>query len=262
MKHFKFSLIITAILLMSVRCYSDDFNNAMIKAKANLKTALDTYDEKALVKSRGEFERILQLKKEQWIVYYYMSLVDYSLANTGMKNQEKEKIKKFTESGFAMLDKCLEIKANFGDAYVLKMALTFNRWVYEQEKMQEIIDASKEADEAAKKADPENPRYYLMTGISNYYMPEAFGGGMNAAIKNFDKSLELFQTRKEKEEYYPDWGRDLLYGYLAMAYIKRNDDGDLAKAKTYLDKGLEYNPTSGFLKTNVQKDYDEKVKEK
>ncbi|MEP7146768.1 MAG: hypothetical protein ABI792_07140, partial [bacterium] len=39
----------------------EDFDKAMKKAKKNLKTAMNKSDESMLKKSRGEFERILQL---------------------------------------------------------------------------------------------------------------------------------------------------------------------------------------------------------
>ena len=262
MKIIKYLFPLFILLLLVTKSYSDDFSDAMLKAKSNLKKATDTYDEKSLLKVRGEFERILQLKKDLWLVYYFMAYVDFNLSYTGVKDDDikKDIVKKYTESGFDMLDKSIAIKSDFGDAYVLKLTLNFNRWMYEQDKMTEIITASTEADELAKKTEPDNPRYHMVKGISFFYTPEMFGGGMDKALKEYDKSYELFKTRKEKEEYYPDWGKDIICGYLAQAYIKRGDDGDMAKAKTYIDEGLKINPDCGFIKTYIQKQYDDKAK--
>jgi len=262
MKIIKFLFPFFIVLLLVGKSYSDDFSDAMLKAKSNLKKATNTYDEKALLKVRAEFERILQLKKDQWLVYYYMAYVDYNLSYTGMNGNDinKDVVKKYTISGLDMVDKSTSINPDFGEAYVLKLALTFSRWMYEQDKMTEIIAASTQADATAKKLDPDNPRYHLINGTSMLYTPEMFGGGVDKALKEFDKSYELFKTRKEKEEYYPDWGKDLICGYLALAYIKRGDDGDLAKAKNYIDEGLKVNPDCGFIKSYVQKQYDDKSK--
>jgi hypothetical protein len=246
----------------SKNLFADDFEKAMLKAKKNYKIAYDEFSEDGLLKVRGEFERILQLKQDVWLVYYYMGLCDYNLSWLYMseKNKDSEKMKKYTESGLAMMDKCWESKEDFAELYVLRMALNFNRWQYEQDKMEDIIGASQKADEGAKKYDANNPRYHLYKGISAFYMPASFGGGAENALTSLLKSYDIFQVRTEPAEYYPDWGYDLDCGYLCLAYLKRNNDGDIEKAKTYLDKGLAASPDNSFLKGYVTKQYEEKVK--
>ena len=256
----KFILLLLFVFAFSINSYADDFSDAMLKAKKNFKSASDKADEKALVKVRGEFERILQLKKNTWIVYYYIAYTDYAISTTYMQNQDKDKIKKYTESAFDMINKSIETNPDFSDSYVLKMNLNFNRWMYEQDKMNEIIAATNEADEMAKKLDPDNPRYYLTQGASSYYTPEMFGGGVDKAIDYLNKALELFKTRTEKESYYPDFGKDMTYAYLSMCYIKRDKDGDKEKAKESLEKAIELNPDSGFIKVYLQKLFDDKYK--
>jgi tetratricopeptide (TPR) repeat protein len=253
--------LLLAVLLLVITfniLKADDFSDAMIKAKKNLQTAINTYDEKGLLKVRGEFERILQLKKQEWIVNYYLAVVDYMLAYTAMgEKQDKDKLKKYTESGFSNLDKSILVRDDFADSYILRYALNFNRWVYEQDKMADIIAQSGEAKDKAQKLDPENPRFYLMDGMSTFYMPEAFGGGAKKSTPIFEKSVEMFNKRVEKEAYYPDWGKDLTYGYLAMSYAKRDDDGDKKKAADLYEKALKEFPDSSFLKGYVKKQLDE-----
>lgn len=257
----KIIFLVLLAFLFSSFSIADDFSDAMLKAKKNLNSAINKSDEKALLKVRGEFERILQLKKDMWLVYYYISYADYSIATTYMKDQVKDKIKKYNESAMEMINKSIDINPDFCDSYVMLMNLQFNRWMYEQDKMNDIIAASTKADESAKKLDANNPRYHLTLGISSYYTPEMFGGGVDNALVSLNKSYELFQTRKEKEEYYPDWGKDMVHGFLVICYIKRDKEGDLAKAKEYLDKGIELFPESGFLKEYIKKQYEEKVKD-
>ncbi|MBK9333425.1 MAG: hypothetical protein IPM96_13730 [Ignavibacteria bacterium] len=253
---------ISAILLMfalltgfnSVKADSD-FDKAILKGKKTLKEGMDKSDEVILKKARGQFERILQLKQQPWLVNYYIALADYGLATTGMVKEDKETIKKYTESGINVINKSIDENPEFCDSYVLLESLNFNRWQYEQEKMQEIIAATQSADAQAKKLDAENPRYVLVTGISQFYTPEAFGGGIKMAIPTLEKSSELFKTRKEKSELYPDWGYDMALGYLALSLLKRNDDGDLSKAEVLIVEALKINPDSGFISGYVQKEY-------
>lgn len=237
---------------------ADDFTDAMQKAKKNLQSAMSNFDEKALIKVRGEFERILQLKKHDWLVNYFIAVVDYSLAYTAMgEKPDNVKLKKYTESGLSNLEKSILVRDDFSDSYVLKYALNFNRWIYEQDKMADIISQSTEAKEKAEKLDPENPRFYLMDGLSLFYMPEAFGGGAKKSTPVFEKCLELYAKRVEKEIYYPDWGKDLAYGFLAMSYAKRDDDNDKKKANETLDKAIKEFPDSGFLKGYIKKQLEE-----
>src|SRR5206468_3749594 len=39
--------------------------------------------------------------------------------------------------------------------------------------------------------DPKAPMNYLSRGIGNYYLPAAFGGGVDLAIKDFEKAIAL-----------------------------------------------------------------------
>jgi tetratricopeptide (TPR) repeat protein len=252
-------LALTVIVMWGGSAKADDFMDAMAKAKNNLKTAVNKFDEKGMVKARGEFERILQLKQDPWLVNYYIAYADYNIALTGMQNPEKpdvEKIKKYTQSGLEALDRSIDLKDNFADAYILRMFLNFNRWNYEQDKMNDIISATQQAQAKAEELEASNPRLYLVKGIASFYTPEMFGGGVKAALPDLEKSVEAFSTRKEPGEIYPDWGNDIAYGYLALSMLKRGDDGDKEKAKVYMDKGLEVNPESGMISTYVKAEYD------
>jgi hypothetical protein len=253
------SAVITLLCVNFVK--ADDFTDAIMKAKKNLQTAMSSNDEKALMKSRGEFERILQLKKNEWIVNYYMALVDYAIASTAMgENPDKDKVKKFTESGFSNLEKSILVRDDFADAYVLQYALSFNRWAYEPDKMNDIMTQSEETKNKAEKLEPDNPRLSMMEGISTFYTPEMFGGGAKKAVPILEKSVELFGKRVEKESYYPDWGKDMSYGFLVLVYLKRDDDGDKKKANELFEKAITELPDSSFLKKYVKNEIDKNGK--
>jgi hypothetical protein len=257
MKNLSKTILLTAVILLLCANFikADDFTDAIMKAKKNLQTSMSSYDEKALMKVRGEFERILQLKKNEWIVTYYMALIDYTIASSAMgENPDKDKVKKFTESGFGNLEKSILVRDDFADAYVLRYALSFNRWAYESDKMNDIMAQTEEAKNKATQLEPENPRLSLMDGISTFYTPEMFGGGAAKAVPILQKSVELFSKRVEKEAYYPDWGKDMAYGFLVLAYLKRDDEGDKKLADELFNKAINELPDSSFLKGYVKKE--------
>jgi tetratricopeptide (TPR) repeat protein len=248
-------LVILFCLGISTSSFADDFSDAMIKAKKKMKENKEQ-SEQSLLKIRGDFERILQLKKNQWLVNYYIGLVDMLLSYSVSEKKDMDAVKKYTESSMEQLNKSTDMRDDFAEAYILKMAVNSNRWMYEMDKMNDIIAKGAEAKDLAQKYGSDNPRFYLIDGMNTYYTPESFGGGVSAAQTLFEKSYELFSTFKPVDETYPEWGKDQVCGYLALCCIKEDKLDD---AKKWIDKGLEADPDSDFIKNNVQKEYDKKA---
>lgn len=254
-------ITITLLMLFSLltfeQSFADDFSDAIVKTKKKFMDAANKNDQTALLKVRGDFERILQLKKNEWLVNYYLAMTDWMLSYSALDKKNNDDVKKYTESSLALIDKCTVANSDFGEAWILKMGVESNRWMYEPEKMQDIMTKSGEAKDNAKKLDPDNPRYYLVDGSNTYYTPANFGGGVENALPILQKSWDNFGTYKPKDETYPSWGKDQAAGMLALCYIGSDK---LDEAKKWMDKALEVNPDSGFIKNYVQKQYDEKVK--
>ncbi len=258
--------ILTLVMLVFIiftmgSAKADDFTDAILKTKKKLGDIQNLSDRTQLLKIRGDFERILQLKKNEWMVNYYMAFMDlmiswsYSDMETG--KSDNDNVKKYTESCLNLLNKSTDVKDDFAEAYILKMSAQGNRWSYEPDQMNDIIAKSTEAKETAKKLEPDNPRFYLVDGYGVFYTPESFGGGVDKAQPIFEKSWELFQTYKPKDETYPDWGKDQAAGMIAMCYIKNDKQSE---AKKWIDKALEISPDSGFIKNYVMKEYEKASK--
>ncbi len=241
-------------LILFKNASGDDFSDAILKTRKEFNAATNKNDKDALIKVRGQFERILQLKKNVWLVNYYIAHVDFMLSYAVMTdNKPNDDVKKYTESSLNMLDKCTNLKDDFAEAYILKMAVNSNRFMYEPDKLNDIIGKISENKATAIKLDPDNPRIYVIDGMNTYYTPEAFGGGADNALPILKKAYDLFQTYKPADETYPTWGNDLACGMLALCEIKL---GKLDEAKKYMDKALGINPDSGLIKNEVQKEYD------
>ncbi len=184
-----FIIIITTLSIDQLK--ADDYTDAMLKALKKMGDAADKNEKAAVLKVRGDFERILQLKKNEWMVNYYLGMLDYMLSRYAADEKNNDDVKKYTESAISLLDKCTDVNDQFADAYVLKMAVQGNRWQYEPNKMNDIIAKSTEAKDIAFKLEPENPRYYLIDGYMTFYTPENFGGGVEKAQPLFENFLML-----------------------------------------------------------------------
>jgi len=249
--------ILIAGLMSFTSIYADDYSNAMLKAIKKMDEAADKNDKAAMLKVRGDFERILQLKKNEWMVNYYLGFVDYMLSRTATEEKNNDDVKKYTESSISLFDKSTDGNDQFADAFIMKMAAQGNRWQYEPNKMNDIIAKTQEAKDIAMKLEPENPRYYLVDGYMTFYTPESFGGGVDKAQPMFEKAWEYSKTYKPKDETYPNWGNDQAAGMVAMCYIQ---NGKLDEAKKWIDMALEVNPESNFIKGFVMTEYDKAKK--
>ncbi|MCX7878147.1 MAG: tetratricopeptide repeat protein [Ignavibacteria bacterium] len=243
--------IFFVFFIITLSLKADDYKDAMLKAISKLNKIEDN-DRSGIMKLRGDFERILQLKKNNWMVYYYMAYCDLLMSQTYMNEKpDKENIKKYTESAMELLNKATDLKDDFAEAYILKISVNSNRWQYEPEKMNDILTKGQEADDLAKKYGANNPRYYLVNGIITYFTPESFGGGVDKALPTFEKSWSLFESHIPEDETYPNWGKEQTAGMLALCYAKL---GKYEDSEKWLEKSLEIKPDSGFIKNFISKE--------
>jgi tetratricopeptide (TPR) repeat protein len=86
--------------------------------------------------------------------------------------------------------------------------------------------------------DPKSSINYLSHGIGNYYLPAALGGGMDAAIKDFDRAIALDARSADA------------HLWLGLALRKLNRDAD---ARKEFQKSLELNPARVWTSEQLAK---------
>ena len=69
---------------------------------------------------------------------------------------------------------------------------------------------AREYAEKSIKANPNNPRPYLIRARGIYFTPTIFGGGKEKAMPLINKALEKFNTFKPATKYSPNWGKNML----------------------------------------------------
>lgn len=95
--------------------------------------------------------------------------------------------------------------------------------------------------EAVNKAielDPKSSINYVSHGVGNYYLPPAFGGGIDLAIKDFRKAIELDPKNADA------------WLWLGIA-LRRADQPD--EARQAIAKSLELNPNRMWAKQQLDK---------
>jgi tetratricopeptide (TPR) repeat protein len=86
--------------------------------------------------------------------------------------------------------------------------------------------------------DSREPMNYLSRGIGNYYLPAAFGGGVELAIKDFEKAIALDANSADA------------HLWLGIALRKLNRNGDAHKE---FEQAVKLNPARLWAKQQLEK---------
>lgn len=95
-----------------------------------------------------------------------------------------------------------------------------------------------EAEGIARGLGPQNPRVLLLTAISAYYKPAAFGGGKEKARTALAQALAAFE-RERPAPPLPAWGRAEAYAWLGRF---AEAEGDTAAARAAYRQALAIEP--------------------
>ena len=86
--------------------------------------------------------------------------------------------------------------------------------------------------------DPKSALAHVSRGVGNYYLPGAFGGGPEIALKDFDKAIQLDPKLAEAH----------LWRGLTLRKLNRNNEAHAA-----LSKSLQLNPARLWTKLQLEK---------
>ena len=95
-----------------------------------------------------------------------------------------------------------------------------------------------EAEEIARVLGAQNPRVLLLTGISAYYKPAAFGGGKEKARTAVTQAIVAF-GRERVESPLPAWGHAEAYAWLGQFEVA---EGNREAARRAYERALELAP--------------------
>ncbi len=205
---YKSILAFALLIALSGRAQSDKYTQMMQKNIAILDSAKGIDDLQSLA---GNFERIGDAEKTQWLPYYYAALAQTWIGwNPACKDKDANSAKIN-----AYLAKAEAIEKNAELYAVENMSATQQMLVDPQSR---YMTNGKDAADALQKgmqADPNNPRLYYLQGMSLFGTPPQFGGGKDKAKPLFEKSIALYKAAQPKP-LYPHWGQDQAVSMLAQ----------------------------------------------
>lgn len=217
MKH----LLLVAALLTTAPAIAQDLSAALTPTI----TAFDTTwnDPAAKTALGNRLELIAKKWPDQWITSYYAA---YSKAQLSYNEKEAAKKDAMLDAGEDHLATTVKLLGKETDETHVLRALLANarigvdpqsRW----QKWGKQFDAELDA---AKELNADNPRIYLLRGMSKFYTPKMFGGGKKAARPYFEKSEALFAKNPATDMNTPSWGRPMLGWFMTQINDGKSED--------------------------------------
>lgn len=247
----KFHLYFFITLLFSCAVNASDFG--LYALKLQLQKAVDTQQPRELLSSLRAFQRLRMESPSRlnWLVDHYIGLNHYRLATYyhHIANND-ESAKKFYQEGLEALKKSAN-QQQFAETYALISAINGNliplSWWWSK-----ISLGIKSGDhiEKARKAGPQNPRVWLLSGIGRIFTPETYGGGNEPALRDLNKSIKLFENQGDSlTEILPSWGKDEAYYWKGIVLQKL---GREREAQAFFQKAIMINPKNALALSKIK----------
>lgn len=205
---------------------------------SELERARDRQDRVTLEKLVDARAAEAQKKPEDAAAQYRFAVAESYLAEVGQEVRDKGLAFSAAESGIRAAERAVALDANSAEynrilGTLCGQAISGNGLAALKYGKCALTSVNR-----AIELDPKSPDAYLSHGVGYFYLPPAFGGGVDVAIKDFQKALDLNPKSAEA------------YLWLGVAMRKTNRNAEARKA---LEKALELNPNRLWAKQQLEK---------
>jgi tetratricopeptide (TPR) repeat protein len=206
---------------------------------SELAAARDHQDLATLNRLITQYQQALQASPQSADAHYKLALANSYAAEVAMELRDKKKSEAYAEAGMDFAQKAASASANNAEYHRLLGELCgqvipanpiFGALKYGQCARDEI--------DKAIQLDGKLALAFVSRGVGNYYLPSSMGGGIDIALKDFNKALAL--DPKLSEAY--------LWKGVTLRKANRN-----AEARQALQKALEINPQRMWTKQQLEK---------
>jgi tetratricopeptide (TPR) repeat protein len=205
---------------------------------SDLLKARDHQDRAALEKIAAEWRAGADKQPNDAAAQYRLALAESFSAEVAIELHDKAAAKNAAQAGMDAASKAVSMKPDSGE-YQRILGTLCGQMVSSSSLAG--LKYGKCALESVNKAielDPKSSMAYLSHGVGNYYLPQAFGGGIDLAIKDFRKAIELNPRNADA----------LLW--LGVALRKANQPAEAEKAFT---QSLQINPNRVWARQQLEK---------
>jgi len=205
---------------------------------ADLIKARDRQDKAALEKIVTDLKAAADRDAKDAAAQYRFALAESYTAEVAIETHDKNAAKNAAQAGIDAAERAVALKADSSE-YQRILGTLCGQMISGQGLAG--LKYGKCALTAVNKAielDPKSSINYLSHGVGNYYLPQALGGGIELAIKDFRKAIELNPKNADA------------YLWLGVALRKNNQPEEAHKA---IARSLELNPNRVWAKQQLDK---------
>ena len=205
---------------------------------APLEAARAAQDRAALERLAAEFSATAEKAPGDAEAQYRAALAASYLAEVALELKDKKLAEDAAERGIKPAERAVALKPDNAYYYVALGTL------YGQVIPANVflgLSYGKKCKDAIQKAiekDPKLASAYEARGVGNYYLPQAMGGGVELAVTDFKKSIELDPKRSES------------YMWLGLSLRKQNKNSEARQA---FQKALDLEPNRVWFKQQLEK---------
>ena len=200
--------------------------------------ALDSQDRAGLEKAAGEASAAAAGKPADFGVQLRGALYQSMLSQLAIELGDKGLGRRAAEAGMGPARKAIELKPDDAEAH--RLLGTLCGQVIPANPLSALKYGRCARDEVKKaiELNPKSAAAWLSQGVGNYYLPEAFGGGVKLAIQDFEKAIQLDGKSAEAH----------LWRGIALRKA-----GDVAGARKALEQSLALNPNRKWAQQQLAK---------
>ncbi|MBL4941892.1 MAG: hypothetical protein JKY81_09535 [Colwellia sp.] len=224
--------LVTLLLAISLNTQASQTDITAIEQAA---MSLDTQQLTILVEQNSGYEKAFAL---------------YNLSIAKNLHAEQEQATKSLDSAISELENLTEQTPNDDEVRAL-LALTYGlKTVYQPMKAADYGPKSGQALAKALSLNQNNPRAYLVKGISKYNTPAMYGGSKTAALTALDQAIALYSQEFEQGNSSDKvWGEANAHVWRGLANISLNNK---SQALTDWHNALAISPNFGWAKMLIQ----------
>ena len=205
---------------------------------AELEKARDAQDRAALQKSVTQLEAAVAKKDTDRAAQYRLALAQSYLSEVALEQKDKNLARAAAESGIKAAEKAVELDPKAAGGHTLLGTLCAQ--VIPANVLAGLKYGRCAMDEINKAIDmdPKSSDAWLRHGVGNFYLPASFGGGIDKALSDFAKAIQLDAKSAEA------------HMWRGIALRKANRNADARKA---LEQAVKLNPNRLWAKEQLEK---------
>ncbi|MCZ2150895.1 MAG: tetratricopeptide repeat protein [Bryobacterales bacterium] len=224
--------------LVALLCVQTGVQTAGAATLADLRAARDRQDRPGLEKIITDFSAAAERNAKDAGAQYDLAIANSYLAEISLEMRQRNEARSAAEAGIRAAEKAVALKPEVAEYH--RILGTLCGQVIPANVMAGLRYGRCALDSVNKavQLDPKSSDAYLSRGVGYYYLPAAFGGGVDLAIKDMEKAIELNPKSADA------------WMWLGVAQRKKNQ---FAGARKSLMKSLELNANRVWTKQLLEK---------